>query len=135
MANNIYVERIDNALRVLRNIEDSSFNMNAWPHCVLGHCASDAWFNSQGLKTRTRTGCLPVFEGEDGILAGVKFFGISNQVAEHLFLTGTPEAGAYQWLASRKKAIGHLEVLRMKKLAESVPGSTIEVTDFVSADA
>ena len=76
-----------------------------------------------------------MFEDEDGLVAGARLFGISNQVAEHLFLTGTPEAFAYHGQATRKKVIGHLEILRMKKLAESVPGSTIDVTDFVSVDA
>lgn len=132
---NIYVERIDNALRVLRDeTEDLGFNLNAWGACALGHCAKDRWFNSQGFKTRTQN-AIPTFEGVDGLTAGAKLFGISPEVSERLFVTGNFETGAYQGRPTRKAVIAQLEVLRMKKLAEIETGGTIEAKDFAFIDA
>jgi len=137
MADNIYVERIDNALRVMRSVRDEDFQINAWPRCVLGHCALDTWFNDNGFGFRYASGRIPAFDGEVGCLAGAKFFGITLEVSTHIFVASDPErGGAYTTRhPDRKAAIAHLEILRMKKLAESVPGSTIEVTDFVAVDA
>ena len=133
MTDNIYVERINNALRVIRGVQDESFNLNAWPYCVLGHCATDVWFKSQGLRASRSS--IPSFANEDGLEAGARLFGISHEVAERLFLTGNWETGAYYGNATRKAVLAHLEVLKMKKLAEIETGRTVEVRDFEAVKA
>jgi hypothetical protein len=131
-----YVERIDNALRVLRTIKDEDFQINAWPRCTLGNCAKDAWFNEKGFGFNTHAGTIPSFGDVAGCAAGAAFFGISHEVSERLFIAGDPILGsAYASRnPARKEAIAHLEILRMKKLAEIEVGGKIEAKDFVAAE-
>jgi len=133
-----YVERIDNALRVLRSIEDEDFQINAWPRCVLGHCAQDGWFNENGFGFHQATGRIPAFEGETGCTAGARFFGIPPEVSVRLFIVGEPffNSAYTSRQPRRKEAIAHLEILRMKQLAAIDTGTKIDVRveDFVAAE-
>jgi hypothetical protein len=127
-----FVERVDNALRVLRSVEDADFDLATWPRCVLGHCARDAWCNEQGFGLSRH---LPTYEDVSGCDAGAKFFGIPLTVALHLFVTGDFVHGAYKACPSRKAVLAHLEVLRLKKLAEIETGGLVAVEDFVAVGA
>lgn len=131
-----YVERIDNALRVLRSIKDEDFQINAWPKCVLGHCAQDSWFNERGFEFLSPTGSIPSFDHETGCVAGARFFGITFEVSQRLFVAADPILGSAYTTRNpaRKEAIAHLEVLKMKKLAEIEVGTEIEAKDFVAAE-
>ncbi len=132
-----YVERIDNALRVLRSIKDEDYCISSWPHCTLGNCAKDAWFNSEGFGFSPNTGSIPYFDDSTGCEAGSKFFGITYEVSNRLFVAGDPVLGsAYASRnPARKEAIAQFEVLRMKKLAEIETGTLVEAEDFVAVDA
>lgn len=128
---NIYLDRIDNALRVLRAVSDKDFALNSWRDCALGHCAKDAWFQDQGVTFQG----LPSFENQLGCHAGAALFGVSPEVSRHLFVAGDGITGAYKELSPSRRAVcAQFEVLRMKKLAEIETGGKIEVEDFVAIE-
>ena len=132
---NLYVDRIDNALRVLRTVPDKDFAMNSWRDCALGHCSREAWFNDQGFGFTSRLASIPGFEGQSGYEAGAKFFGIPLEVSQHLFVIGDGITGPYKNLTPGRRAVlAQLEVLRMKKLAEIETGGLIEVKDFEAVE-
>ena len=132
-----YIERIDPALRVLRSIKDEEFQIHSWPNCTLGNCAKDRWFNENGFGFHAKSGSIPSFEDTIGCEAGARFFGIPVEVSNRLFVAGDPILGsAYRTRnPERKEAIAHLEVLKMKKLAELEVGTEIHAEDFVAVDA
>lgn len=83
-------------VRLLESMQDDRFNLSTWhsrnscgtTYCAMGYAASTEWFRQRGL---TLDGCGGIrFDrsrpAADGFTAVAKFFGISNDQAEYLFL-------------------------------------------------
>lgn len=110
MSTEIYRERFDNLLRVLRGVQsqhnDEGFNLLYWysdksladhecatSACAVGWCCQDPWFQEQGLSLHTELVhdienfylSYPVFFGLQEWHAVRSFFGIDESTARFLF--------------------------------------------------
>jgi hypothetical protein len=58
--------------------------------CIVGHCMVDSWFNERGLFCDDN---LPSYDGDFGLVAVQRFFGLTETEANKLFI-GSNESGS-----------------------------------------
>lgn len=87
------VERLQQMVAMLRGLPPThhiGFDLTDWhcgtAACAVGHACLSPWFQAEGLSLRQDWGGVtPMFGDFDGWEAVEKFFGLSNDDAEHLF--------------------------------------------------